>query len=629
MKETTRWGQLIASVFLNVLCSCLIAAQSKWPAFETVSHDIYPNVASGKILGFSGCLRLLDGRIYCAGATVIDASAKFVPSAETAIFDPRTSAWKQAAPLAEARRLQVMSLLPDGRVLMAGGYNGIPDSSGYPISAVQSAEIYDPYNNRSERIATPDYNWRAMYSALLVPPVSILLPDARLLIISRQSGGVDSSIILDWKTGQIERVPNPPLHSGIRIYVLSLLGDGRVLLSSHLYEQTGMGVVDAAPVLGIFDPVAKQWTQITWPDPKKFLYWVLLPSPSFQSSMLGNQLVGYYFDTNSSPKSYLTYLDLDKGLTTGFEITPLTETSEPLITMAPSDWGEILVSGRDIYPENKDRIYNVHNQSVTYLATPKEPRGAIPLANGDFWGLDYRYANQADNPLNAVVTSSGSYAIKPFARGSLITLFGDKMVEGQGVPEMSLLTTTKEKLPVRMIYASPTQINAVLPDQEGIEGRALLCLTQAQQTKCTPITVVRTAPDVLTADASGRGAAAALFYRAKRDGSMGRYEPVTTLENGKLVLVPARPPAEDEVLFLVLYGTGWRNRAAANGRLKEGVSVYCNDTAMQVPYAGAQGTFFGLDQMNIQIPPALKGRQVVQVLADGKLANPVEIALRD
>ena len=90
-----------------------------------------------------------------------------------------------------------------------------------------------------------------------------------------------------------------------------------------------------------------------------------------------------------------------------------------------------------------------------------------------------------------------------------------------------------------------------------------------------------------------------------------------------------RPGAADENLFLVLYGTGWRNRAAANGRLKEGVSAYFNEIFMPVAYAGVQGTLFGLDQMNIQIPPELKGRQTVQIQADGKLANPVEIALRD
>lgn len=631
----TKYGRVFASIFLSVLCSYLVTAQSKWPAFEIVPHDTYPNLKdgfNGTIRSFSGCIRLLDGRIYCAGATILDESAKFVPSTETAIFNPRTNTWKKAAPLAEARRLQTMNLLPDGRVLMAGGYSGIPDPGGYPISAVQSAEIYDPYNDRSERIVTPGYNWSAMYSILLAPPVSVLLPDARLLIISRQTGNIDSSIILDWKTGQIERVPNPPFHSGLRNYVLSSLGDGRILLSSHLFDQMGMGPIDAAPVLGIFDPVTKQWTQVTWPDPKKFLYWILLPPPPFQSNMPGNQLVGYYFETNTTPRSYLTYLDLSKGLTTAFEIAPLTATSEPLVKLTPSDWGEILVSGRELYPENKDRIYNINNQSVTYFTNPKGWRNeTVPLANGDFWNYDYSYVNPVDAPLNAVITSAASYAVKPLARGGFITIFGEKLTESSNDATLFLLTAEMKKLPLQVIYRSSEQINAVLPNDVAAEGRALLCSAAGggAAPRCAPMTVVRTAPDVFTADAMGRGAAAALFYRAKQDGTNGRYEPVATFENGKPVLVPAQPPAEGEVLYLILFGTGWRNHATANGRLREGVSAYLNDTPAPVAFAGAQGEFFGLDQMNIQIVPSLKGKQVVQIQADGKLANPVEIALRD
>jgi uncharacterized protein (TIGR03437 family) len=187
-----------------------------------------------------------------------------------------------------------------------------------------------------------------------------------------------------------------------------------------------------------------------------------------------------------------------------------------------------------------------------------------------------------------------------------------------------------KKLPLQVIYRSPEQINAVLPNDAAAEGRTLLCSAAAgAPPRCTQMTVVRTAPDVFMADATGRGSPAALFYRAKKDGSEGRYEPVTRVENGKPVLAPARPPAADEVLFLVIFGTGWRNRAPANGILREGASVYFNQTSARVTYAGAQGDFSGLDQMNIEIPVALRGRQTVQVQADGLFANPVEIALQE
>jgi uncharacterized protein (TIGR03437 family) len=620
------------SRFLLLPLICLLLSisafsQSKWPAFDLRAHAVYPNLANGKINRFSGCLRLLDDRIFCAGATTIGDGGKFVPTTETAIYNPRPEKWSTGAPLQAARRTQVMKLLPDGRVLMVGGFNEIPDPGGYPYSAVRSVEIYDPYNNKSELIPISNYTGDYFYNGLLQAPVGIILPDSRLLLIALTS---NNTMILDWKKGMVEIVPNPPGHVPHGTTTLSYIQDGRILCSIHQIDQSGQVPKDAPPTLSIFDPATKQWSLLPIESPANQLYssWAILPaSPSQQFIAFYTRNI--YVDEFAKPPS-IDFFDVNRGVLTGFTIESIAEDSRWLVYLIPSEWGEYLVVGNELLPVKKERILNLNNKTVTYFDNPFGWRyETIPLSNGDFWNFDYSYTNPVDAPFNGIVTASGSYSMKPLARGSLITLFGERLVEGQAPPQLALLTASKEQLPVRILYSSPTQINAVLPDNPGIEGRALLCLTQYQPSKCTPITVVRTAPDVLTADASGRGAAAALFYRAKTDGSEARYEPVARFENGKPVLIPAQPPAEDEVLYLILFGTGWRNRAAANGRLREGVSAYLNDTPAPVTFAGAQGDFFGLDQMNIQIAPSLKGKQVVQVQADGKLANPVEIALRD
>jgi uncharacterized protein (TIGR03437 family) len=50
--------------------------------------------------------------------------------------------------------------------------------------------------------------------------------------------------------------------------------------------------------------------------------------------------------------------------------------------------------------------------------------------------------------------------------------------------------------------------------------------------------------------------------------------------------------------------------------------------AAPVTYAGPQGGFAGLDQVNISIPPALRGRGEVDVVvtAGGKTSNAVRLA---
>lgn len=613
---------------LFLLSSISAFAQSKWPEFDLRAHDIYPNLKNEKIYRFSGCLRLLDDRVFCAGATTIGSDLKFVPTTETAIYNPRTENWATGAPLQAARRTQVMNLLPDGRVLMAGGFNEITDPGGYPYSAVRSVEVYDPCNNKSELVPISNYTGDYFYTPLLKPPVSIILPDSRMLLMATIPR--PSSLILDWRKGVVETVPNPPGHDGLGSFTLSYLQDGRILCSIHRMDQT-TSPKDAAPKLSIFDPAIGEWSPLPIQSPANPLYssWFFLPH-SLPSQQFPVFHVSNFYGQGDDTTPHLNYFDVNQGVIPGFRIDPLSKDSQWLVKMTSTEWGEILLVGNELSPARKERILNLNNKTATYFENPFGWRyGTIPLSNGDFWNMDYSYLNPADAPLNGVVTRPGSYSMGSLARGSIVTLFGEKLTEGQAAPQLTLLTASKERLPVRVLYSSPIQVNAVLPDKPGIEGRALLCLGQSPQEKCAPITIVRTAPDVLTADASGRGAAAALFYRAKKDGTSGAYEPVVTFENGKPVLVPARPAAEDEALFLVLFGTGWRNHAKANGRLREGVSAYLNDTPAQVTFASAQGDFHGLDQMNIQIAPSLKGKQVVRIQADGKLANPVEIALRD
>jgi uncharacterized protein (TIGR03437 family) len=74
-----------------------------------------------------------------------------------------------------------------------------------------------------------------------------------------------------------------------------------------------------------------------------------------------------------------------------------------------------------------------------------------------------------------------------------------------------------------------------------------------------------------------------------------------------------------------LFGTGFRHRSAL-----QAVSVKFGGVAGQVLFAGAQGGFIGLDQLNVLLPGTLAGRGEVDVVltADGKAANTVRIAVQ-
>ena len=80
-------------------------------------------------------------------------------------------------------------------------------------------------------------------------------------------------------------------------------------------------------------------------------------------------------------------------------------------------------------------------------------------------------------------------------------------------------------------------------------------------------------------------------------------------------------PASTTV-YLEFYGTGIRGRTGLSG-----VTVTLGGTALQVTYAGAQGTYAGLDQVNVLLDRSLIGRGplTLQLTVDGVPANPVMV----
>jgi uncharacterized protein (TIGR03437 family) len=112
----------------------------------------------------------------------------------------------------------------------------------------------------------------------------------------------------------------------------------------------------------------------------------------------------------------------------------------------------------------------------------------------------------------------------------------------------------------------------------------------------------------------------------REDGS--RYEnPISNFDTGqnKFVAVPIDLSIAKEQVFLTLYGTGVRNHSnLAN------VNVRIGGSDTQVTYAGAQGYFTGLDQINVLIPQTLlgKGETTLELVIDGKPSNRVKINIK-
>ncbi len=96
-----------------------------------------------------------------------------IASAE--LYDPATNSWSSAGRLNTARAYHTATLLPGGKVLIAGGS---ADSSG--ISALASAELYDPTTNSWSSAGTLNMGRSS--------PTATLLPNGKVLVAGGRDG---------------------------------------------------------------------------------------------------------------------------------------------------------------------------------------------------------------------------------------------------------------------------------------------------------------------------------------------------------------------------------------------------------------------------------------------------------
>ena len=140
------------------------------------------------------------------------------------------------------------------------------------------------------------------------------------------------------------------------------------------------------------------------------------------------------------------------------------------------------------------------------------------------------------------------------------------------------------------------------------------------------VEIANVAPGIFVADASGRGlpAANALTFRA--DGTQAS-QPIARFDvtTGRFVAVPINLGTATDRVFLSLFGTGIRKRSSL-----ENVRAFIGGVEAPVSFAGDQGGFAGLDQINIELPRSLAGSGLVDVLliVDGAITNVVQVSIQ-
>jgi uncharacterized protein (TIGR03437 family) len=127
---------------------------------------------------------------------------------------------------------------------------------------------------------------------------------------------------------------------------------------------------------------------------------------------------------------------------------------------------------------------------------------------------------------------------------------------------------------------------------------------------------------MFTFDAAGLVAGSVL--RVSGDGAQTPENFLRVDSSGAVVAVPIDLGPPTDQVFLILYGTGFRAAGTAN------TSVTIGGQEAQVSFAGDQGSFAGLDQVNVLIPRSLAGSGTVNIVltASGQRANTVNISVQ-
>ena len=171
-----------------------------------------------------------------------------------------------------------------------------------------------------------------------------------------------------------------------------------------------------------------------------------------------------------------------------------------------------------------------------------------------------------------------------------------------------------------LFYVSSTQVNYQVPPGVATGAASITVSLNGNPVAFGTAQVAAIAPGIYTANSNGSGAPAAIVLTIHTDGSSAFVYTFQCASAGNCTPLPIDLGQASDQVVLELFGTGIRSHTTP-------VTAKIGSTTLTASYAGPQGGFVGLDQINILLPKSLRGAGNVnlQLTVDGQTANTVAL----
>ena len=260
-------------------------------------------------------------------------------------------------------------------------------------------------------------------------------------------------------------------------------------------------------------------------------------------------------------------------------------------------------------------VRNAHRDGAGSRRRDECRPGAAILAA---YSGDANFAASTSAPATLLtVADAAGYGTSSLAPDEIASIFGSGLAAPVQITDSSGATLTPS-----LLLASPSQINMVVPTATALGLATVAVKSPSGPTFSKSISITRVAPGLFAANGGGTGPAAAQIIRVHAADQSQTVESVVALDATGKQWVATPIVFGSDSLYLVLYGTGIRNRSA-----NANVTCSIGGKVLPVLYSAAQGGFAGLDQVNVALPGTLQGAGTVSVIvsADGQSSNAVTL----